>query len=362
MPLIRNLDGNVIADTTTAYDGLKPNTDPVEARKNDLLRITEWLKSPAGLKFAAKQGLLRATAGNSSTNRADLARNIGKGATDAASAIAVILAQIPVAGTGTHFLFNELSSLAFQDSSFYTNNRFASMQANYRGTINIKKSDRIRGEKTLESYYNPVTPGVRERGTGTYDPINESVFTEELKEDLVPLSFKVQGISDGIGKTLRVLQFRGYFSGNLSDSFNGSWNNINYIGRGENFYTYGNFTRNISFGFSVAAFTENELEPMIGKVNALASLTAPTYSYDGFMRGTLVKLTIGDYVTDLLGKVDSITVDTDFNSTWEILPGKVLPMVTNVSVQFTPIHNFVPQTVLVDDGKSYIGKNTYITD
>ena len=352
MPLIRDFnDPNLV-----------PMDNPIEARKNDLLRITEWLTSPAGLKFAAKQGLLRATAGNNSNNRDELLRNVGQGATDAASAIAIILAQVPVAGTGTHFLFNELSSLAFQNTSFYAGNRFASMQANYRGTINIKKSGRVRGEKTIESYYNPVTPGSRERGAGVYDPINESVYTEELKEDLVPLSFKIQGISDGVGKTLRILQFRGYFSGNLSDTFNGNWNSVNYIGRGENFYTYGNFSRNLSFGFSTAAFTENELEPMTGKVNALASLTAPTYSYDGFMRGTLVKLTIGDYVTDLLGKVDSVAISTDFNSSWEILPGKVLPMITNITVQFTPIHNFVPQTLVVDDNASFIGKGTYITD
>lgn len=346
MPLIRDFnDPNLV-----------PMDNPVEARKNDLLRITEWLASPAGLKFAAKQGLLRTTAGNNSNNRADLAKNIGKGTTDAASAIAVILAQIPVAGTGTHFLFNELSSLAFQNTSFYANNRFASMQANYRGVININRS------KSIEDQYNKVTPGQRNRGEGIYDPINESVFTEEEKADLVPLSFKIQGISDGQGTTLRVLQFRGYFGGNLSDSFNGNWNNINYIGRGENFYTYGNFSRTLSFGFSVAASTEQEIEPVTGKVNALASLTAPTYSYDGYMRGTLVKLTIGNYVTNLLGKVDSVSIDTDFNSPWEISPGKILPMVTNINVQFTPIHNFVPQTVLVDDGTAYIGNRTYIQD
>lgn len=352
MPLIRDFnDPNLV-----------PMDNPIEARKNDLLRITEWLNSPAGLKFAAKQGLLRASAGNNSNNRDELLTNVGRGAADAASAIAIILAQVPVAGTGTHFLFNELSSLAFQNNSFYAGNRFASMQANYRGTVTVKKSNRSRGEKTLESLYNPITPGVRERGEGVFDPINKSVFTEELQEDLVPLSFKVQGIQNGTANTLRILQFRGYFSGELSDTFNGNWNNVNYIGRGENFYTYGNFSRNLTFGFSVAAFTEDELEPMTGKVNALASLTAPTYSYDGFMRGTLVKLTIGNYVTNLLGKVDSVSISTDFNSTWEILPGKVLPMITNVSVQFTPIHNFVPQAVVVEDRNSYIGNSTYIED
>jgi hypothetical protein len=163
MPLIRDFnDPNLV-----------PMDNPIEARKNDLRRITEWLASPAGLKFAAKQGLLRASAGNNSNNRDELLTNVGRGAADAASAIAIILAQVPLAGTGTHFLFNELSSLAFQNNSFYAGNRFASMQANYRGTVTVKKSNRSRGEKTLESLYNPITPGVRERGEEYYDSISK---------------------------------------------------------------------------------------------------------------------------------------------------------------------------------------------
>lgn len=352
MPLIRNFnDPNLV-----------PLDNPIEARKNDLLRITEWLKSPAGIKFAGKQALLRTTGNLESFSAKDIATAAGRGTVEAASAIATILAQVPLNGTGTHFLFNELSSLAFKNNSFYIDNRNAANQANYTGTINIKKSSKQRGSTTLESMYNPIAPGVRERGEGVYDPINENVFTDAEKEDLVKLVFRPQTIVNGRVQTLRTLQFRGYFKGDLSDSFDGSWANISYVGRGETFYTYDTFKRNISFGFSVAAMTEAELEPMTGKLNALASLTAPTYSYEGFMRGTLVKLTIGDYINNLLGIVDSVTLSSDFNSSWEVTPGKVLPMVSEVSVKFTPIHNFVPQTTFVDTSGNFIGTSTYIKD
>lgn len=354
MPLIRDFnDPNLV-----------PMDNPIEARKNDLLRITEWLKSPAGLKFVAKQGLLRATAGNSSNNRADLAKNIGKGATDAASAIAVILAQIPVAGTGTHFLFNELSSLAFQDASFYSGNRFASMQANYRGTINItKKTLGRKSDANLDTYYN--SDPNRVKGVDVYDGINGQVFNTvndenvELYQDLVPFYFGIQGLKDGINQTIQFLQFRGFFEGNLSDTFNGNWNTVNYVGRGENFYTYQSFSRSITFSFKTAAFAEKEIEVLADKLNALASVTAPTYSDRGFMRGTLVKLTIGDYIRKMPGKIDSISISSDFNTPWEITPGLVLPMLSTVNVQFTPIHENVPQTVTTPGENTFIKNKTY---
>ena len=345
MPIIRDFNDNLV-----------PMDNPIEARRNDLIRITEWLNSPAGLKFAAKQGLLRASAGNSSNNRADLLKNVGTGAADAASAIAVILAQVPVAGTGTHFLFNELSSLAFQNSSFYSGNRFASMQANYRGTINIsKKTLGRKNDPALDTFYD--SDPTRKRGEDIYDPINGNVTVsteEELFADLLPFYFKVQGVADNRPVTTRILQFRGYLEGEIADNFSGDWSTTNYVGRGENFYSYNSFNRSFSFSFKTAAFASGELENVTKKLNTLASITAPSYSSRGFMQGTLVKITIGDYVKDLLGKVDSVTINTSLDSPWEITPGRILPMVSTVNVSFTPIHNFVP-TVATPDGPNFIG-------
>ena len=337
MPLIRDFnDPNLV-----------PMDNPIEARKNDLLRITEWLASPAGLKFAAKQGLLRASAGNNSNNRDELLTNVGRGATDAASAIAIILAQVPLAGTGTHFLFNELSSLAFQNSSFYAGNRFASMQANYRGAINIKTSNRITGEKLLQDYYTPAVEGVRNRGEGSYDSISEDKYVseDEIKEDLVPFHFGLVELNDGQPVVNKYLQFRAQFVGQLQDNFNGIWSNVGYIGRAEDFYTYTKFRRAMSFTFRTAAFTAAETPSLLNKVNKLASMTAPTYNDTSrFMRGNIVRLTIGDYVNGLPGKIDSVSVTTSFDEPWDTTTGQIMPMIATVSVQFTPIHNFIPET------------------
>ena len=337
MPLIRDFnDPNLV-----------PMDNPIEARKNDLLRITEWLASPAGLKFAAKQGLLRASAGNNTNNRDELLTNVGRGAADAASAIAIILAQVPVAGTGAHFLFNELSSLAFQNSSFYAGNRFASMQANYRGAINIKTSNQITGKKLLQDYYTPAVEGVRKRGEGYYDSISEDKYVSEseIKADLVPFHFGLVELNDGIPSVSKILQFRSQFVGQLQDNYNGIWSNVGYIGRAEDFYTYTKFRRAMNFTFRTAAFTAAETPSLLNKVNKLASMTAPTYNDTSrFMRGNIVRLTIGDYVNRLPGKIDRVSVATSFDEPWDTITGQIMPMIATISVQFTPIHNFIPET------------------
>lgn len=353
MPLIRDFnDPNLV-----------PMDNPIEARKNDLLRITEWLNSPAGLKFAGKQALLRTTGNLESFSRKDLTSAAGRGAADTASAIATILAQVPVNGTGTHFLFNELSSLVNGDTSFYTGNRFASNQANYRGTITINKnnSKRLRNKTTLDEMgYNPHTKGGREQGEGFYDDISKDKYVsyENIKKDLVPFYFGLVELNDGVPVTNKHLQFRAQFLGQLEDNFTGVWSNVGYVGRAEDFYVYTKFRRSMNFSFRVAAFTKAETPSLLNKVNKLASITAPTYSDSSrFMKGNLVRLTIGDYVKNLPGKIDSVNVSTSFEEPWDIYnPGQIMPTIVTVSVQFTPIHNFIAETDLgFDTSPTFIG-------
>jgi len=351
MPLIRDFnDPNLV-----------PMDNPIEARKNDLRRITEWLASPAGLKFAGKQALLRTTGNLESFSPSDIASAAGRGTADAASAIATILAQVPLNGTGTHFLFNELSSLAFQNSSFYAGNRFAANQANYRGTVNIKVSKKTEGKTLIQDLYNPATPGIREKGEGFYDDISEDKYVSynDIKTDLVPFHFGLIELNDGVPGVTKVLQFRSQFVGQLQDNYNGIWSNVGYVGRAEDFYTYTKFRRSMNFSFRTAAFTAAETPSLLNKVNKLASMTAPTYNDTSrFMRGNIVRLTIGDYINRLPGKIDSVNVSTSFDEPWDTTTGQIMPMIATISVQFTPIHNFIPETDIGTQNTSpFIGTN-----
>ena len=97
------------------------------------------------------------------------------------------------------------------------------------------------------------------------------------------------------------------------------------------------------------------MRPLYQKIVHLASATAPTYNGAGFMRGSLVKLTVGDYIYEVPGYLGSVNYTWNQDYPWEIAmtnPEKgnddidlqELPMVLDCQVNFTPIHNFVPQT------------------
>jgi len=340
MPIIRDFNKDLV-----------PMDNPIEARKNDLTRITEWLASPAGLKFAGKQALLRATAGNNSKNRADLLANVGKGATDAASAIAVILAQVPLNGTGTHFLFNELSSLAFQNSSFYVGNRFASMQANYQGTINIKTSNRIRGSRLLDA------AGPKGYGFGRAGESDEvgltGITSEDIKlvnTDTVPVVFSV------VGESNSTLVFRGFTQG-ITDNVNANWNSINYVGRGETLYTYNSTTRTLGFTLQVPIFSEAEQEPTYKKANALISYAYPRYGDTGLAQGTVLKLRIGDLMNCFATPTTiSHTVATDVP--WSRgNTALLLPQVLTFNIGVNVIHEKLPERYLGEGSLPFLGQS-----
>ena len=147
------------------------------------------------------------------------------------------------------------------------------------------------------------------------------------------------------------LYFRAFLS-SFTDNYTGTWNSKKYLGRAEDFYTYGGFARSINIGFKAAAFSRKELKPIYKKLVMLASTTAPTYASDnGFMRGTLVTCTVGDYIVDQPGFIGSVDYSWQTNYPWEVqLGGKdepdvqQLPHILDCSVSFTPIHRFSVQT------------------
>ena len=113
------------------------------------------------------------------------------------------------------------------------------------------------------------------------------------------------------------MHFRAFID-SMSDSYTSTWNPVNYVGRGDTLHNYGGFGRTISLGFTVAAQSKAELIPMYKKLNYLASTLAPDYTQAGFMRGNLVRLTIGGYLYEQPGFITSLTYDVPQESTWEI--------------------------------------------
>ena len=117
---------------------------------------------------------------------------------------------------------------------------------------------------------------------------------------------------------LKLLYIFRAFLDTISDAYTADWNPIKYLGRGENFYTYNGYTRQMSLGWTVAAQSKQELIPMYKKLNYLASSLTPDYSSIGYMRGNLVQLTIGGYVYEQPGIITGLTYTLEADTTWEI--------------------------------------------
>ena len=214
-------------------------------------------------------------------------------------------------------------------------------------------------------------------GIGPVDLINAlplyqstNVSNQPIINDLV--KFRIASIHNDNPNTKTFMHFRAFID-SFSDSYNGNWNSVNYLGRGESFYTYNNFTRTISLSWTVAAQSKEELMPMYKKLNYLASNLAPDYTGNGYMTGNLVQLTIGGYLYEQVGFITSLTYDIPMESPWEIGindDGNSDPTVKEMShilkvtgFSFTPIHNFIPskQTIgpTYNENASLIDDNTY---
>jgi hypothetical protein len=179
------------------------------------------------------------------------------------------------------------------------------------------------------------------------DQINASaVGTDLSNDDLV--QFRIKGIK---GTNIQTLAFRA-FLGSISDNYSATLNTQQYVGRGENFYTYGGQTRKISLSWTVAALSRKELLPMYKRLSYLASMTAPIY-VNGFMQGPLVSLTIGGYIYDLPGYIEGFSLEMAEDSTWEIAinpsgsKDDTISQLTHVikvsGFNFQPIPNYLPE-------------------
>jgi hypothetical protein len=265
----------------------------------------------------------------------------------------------------------ELSSENTQISDFRT--QIPSTQIFAGGKKNILSAAPDYTTKNIENRVNLGDPGKRSKDVSSYTKGTGDKLTRDLitamplyksakadhggdRNDLVKFSI---GIIDNDSPSNRTyIHFRAFLD-SMDDQYNAEWNNFKYMGRGENFYRYNGFTRTINLGWTIAAQSKEELIPMYQKLNFLASSLTPDYSANGYMRGNLAVLTIGGYLFEQPGIINSINYSVPTESPWEIgisdTAGfdhtvKEMPHIIKVTgFSFTPIQEFVPK----------LQKNTY---
>ena len=208
----------------------------------------------------------------------------------------------------------------------------------YLDNISIQgnKSEDVTSEDRIKR--SAIAPGAKPDPVQSLAKQTSSILGSD-QEDIIPFEFNTFYPGNTTGN---FLYFRA-FLGSFSDNFTGDWAGTKYVGRAEEFFTYQGFKRDISFDFQLAAFSKDDLEPLYEKINLLVGSTAPTYGNGSFMKGTLTKVTIGDYLKEVPGFIGSVGLSWDVGSPWEIAEeGKRLPHILNCNISFTPIHEFVP--------------------
>lgn len=218
---------------------------------------------------------------------------------------------------------------------------------------------------------------------------------QDSKDTRDLIKFVIESIDNGYPDETNRMHFRAFIT-NFSDNIGAEWNSQRYMGRGENFYTYQGFTREVGFTFKVAAQSVQEMEKLYQKLNYLASTLHPDYSTGGFMRGTIHQLTIGEYFYRMPGIIKTMNITVDDNYPWEIkmkqpelltqdrisaaigqIPANSdvanndrgqmeVPQILNVQMSFNPIYDKLPQKglkepIIVSDkiANNYLARNNF---
>ena len=328
----------------------------IKSRVDDLSRMTKIIASGNGLKFIANNAGLNqlqsedkiADAFSKGTGKGlkgklpkvdlgQLKDNLVSQAKDTANLIGSTLAQVPLNGTGTHLVHKFRREENTKTGLFAAPLKKAGSKRVYSRKIEIDAKYGFTSEgKDSINYLNP--PEI-------IDNLGTDVDVKQYElNDLAPLHFSLI-----TPETTTFLQFRAFIT-QFSDTYTSNWNAYNYLGRGESFYTYDNFNRSISLGFKIVAMSKEEMKPLYSKIDTLASSTAPTYNDAGFMRGTLTRLTVGGYVKNQPGFISNVSYTINQDDQWDLGVEDIsstnresLPMSMDCSVQFTPIHSFIPQ-------------------
>jgi len=211
---------------------------------------------------------------------------------------------------------------------------------------------------TNKNYGNELYSDINQFGNSslfTYSGDTTGVKAGNFGRDII--KFRIEFINNEKINETEILAFRAYID-DFNDGMTAKWNTYNYMGRGEDFYVYNGFTREISVSFTMYAHSPKEMKPLYQKLNYLMSTFAPDYSSKLKMRGNIAKLTVGDYLYQQPGIFTDIKLSGILDTHWEIAlndPEKgsdmfqyEVPKHIKVSLTFKPIHNFLPRRAYRD--------------
>jgi len=349
-----------------------------DRRQTDKDRIKEWMKTPIGVQFLAKQVVLQAL-----NKKPQFLYNLGLNTLQSVSKAGI--SNVQRGGILSLGGFDVAEALG-AEVDYLTGNEFKGVSGSQgellrENNYNLGDPGKKGAINGIEDLLKSINPFAKDEGYAVtidskIDKLNalpimvDNDTTPKLSQDIakqskdfVKFRFEVKTY-DNQNKN-HIIAFRAFLD-NLSDDYNATHNSYKYNGRGEEFYIYNKFKRTISLGFKIAAQSRHEMKPLYQKLNYLAAQTAPNYSDEGRIRTPYMYLTVGDWFNRIPGVVTSVGLKWSKEYPWEIALDKnidnntdddsddteqktgkdkdmlVLPHVLDVSVSFQPIHSFIP--------------------
>ena len=145
---------------------------------------------------------------------------------------------------------------------------------------------------------------------------------EPYQDDLIALYFY-----DVVNT--KYIPFRAAVTG-ISEAGNASWEEMPFIGRADKVYSYGGFTRNLSFNLKIVISSIAELAPTWQRINYIMTSYKPSNytkaagyvasgnnAYDRFMVPPMFMLTLGDLYKDQPILIQSVTLTVPDDAAWE---------------------------------------------
>lgn len=140
------------------------------------------------------------------------------------------------------------------------------------------------------------------------------------EDDLIAFFFY-----DAVNK--KYIPFRATIKG-ISEGNTAFWDELRFIGRADQLYSYNGFSRTLSFGFNVVINSISELLPSWKKINYLASVVKPSnYTrsenvnnvFNRFIVPPMFMITIGDLYKFQPIVIRSVTMNIPDDALWETL-------------------------------------------
>lgn len=214
----------------------------------------------------------------------------------------------------------------------------------------LQKQQQSSNFEISQSYYGGTftTKTIQNKKSKRYSEFSR-VNDRVLNEDTLKLIFSPINPFDGTSNTAK--EFLGYLA-NYSENYDSGWSDIRYAGRAESFYVFNSFKKTVSLGFNIPCFNEEEL---INNHTKLLSVTRtgpnisanPSLAYalsgqykDNLLGGVLIKLTVGNYLVNCPGIINSLNVEILQESPWDI--DNKLAHYLKVTINFTVIGNELP--------------------